>query len=158
MKRLQQGLGMITAIIILVILASLAGAMVTFGTTQQLTSAQDVMSVKAWQAAKAGNEWGLYMALNSGTEWASGTACTPSGTLGTAGTLQTKVIDLATELGFSVQVTCSATKFNEGASSWGPPPVAKTTTLYTITSTATNGASVTSPSYVERTRVVLAEQ
>ena len=66
MKHFQQGLGMITAIIILVILASLAGAMATFGTTQQLTSAQDVMSVKAWQAAKAGNEWGLYMALNSG--------------------------------------------------------------------------------------------
>jgi MSHA biogenesis protein MshP len=157
MKRPEQGLGMITAIIILVIMASLAGAMVTFGNTQQLTSAQDVMSVKAWQAAKAGNEWGLYMALNSGAGWVSGTACTPSGTIGTAGTLQTRVIDLATELGFSVTVTCSATKFNEGEVS-GPPVAAKEITLYTISSTATNGTSVASPGYVERSRVVTAEQ
>jgi len=154
MKRFQQGLGMITAIIILVIMASLAGAMVTFGNTQQLTSAQDVMSVKAWQAAKAGNEWGLYMALNSGIGWVSGTACAPSGTVGTAGPLQTRVIDLAPELGFSVTVTCSATKFNEGGVSGAPTQI----TLYTIASTAANGASVASPGYVERSRVVIAEQ
>ena len=147
MKRFQQGLGMIAAIIILVILASLAGAMATFGTTQQLTSAQDVMSVRAWQAAKAGNEWGLYMALTPGVGWASGVACTPSATP------QTKVIDLTTDLGFSVTVTCAATKFNEGED---PPGVAKEVTLYTITSTATNGAPVTSPGYVERRRVVIA--
>lgn len=144
---------MITAIIILVIMASLAGAMATFGTTQQLTSAQDVMSVKAWQAAKAGNEWGLYMALTPGTGWASGVACTPSGTVGTPGTQQTKTIDLSAELGFSVAVTCSATKFNEGEAA---PSVAKEVTLHTITSKATNSASVTSPGYVERTRVVIA--
>ena len=150
MKHFQQGLGMITAIIILVILASLAGAMATFGTTQQLTSAQDVMSVKAWQAAKAGNEWGLYMALTHGIGWASGAACTPSGTVGTPGAEQTKSI---TELGFSVAVTCSATKFNEGETA---PAVAKEVTIFTITSKASNGASVTSPGYVERSRVVIA--
>jgi MSHA biogenesis protein MshP len=155
MRNFQQGLGMITAIIILVILASLAGAMMTFGTTQQLTSAQDVMSVKAWQAAKAGNEWGLYMALNSGAGWASGAACTPSGTAGTPGTQQTKDIGLTTELGFSVTVTCSATKFNEGEVP-GPPVAKKEIILYTVTSKATNGASVASPGYVERRRVVIA--
>jgi MSHA biogenesis protein MshP len=153
MKHFQQGLGMITAIIILVILASLAGAMATFGTTQQLTSAQDILSVKAWQAAKAGNEWGLYMALTPGTGWASGAACTPSGTVGTPGSEQTKSIDLTTELGFSVAVTCSATKFNEGETA---PAVAKEVTIFTITSKASNGASVTSPGYVERSRVVIA--
>ncbi len=148
MKRFQQGLGMITAIIILVILAAFAGAMVTFGTTQQLTSAQDVMSVKAWQAAKAGNEWGLYMALNSGTGWASGAACTPFTTP------QTKDINLSTDLGFSVTVTCSAAEFNEGEVpvTLGPNKI----TLYTITSTAINGAPVASPGYVERRRVVIA--
>lgn len=154
MKRFQHGLGIIAAIMILVILASLASAMATFGTTQQLTSAQDVLSVKGWQAAKAGNEWGLYMALTSGTAWASTTACTPSTTLGTAGTEQTKTIDLSAELGFSVVVTCSATKFNEGETD---PGVAKEVTLYTIKSTASNGASVASPGYVERSRTVIAE-
>lgn len=140
MKRFQQGIGIIAAIMILVILASLAGAMVIFGTTQQLTSAQDVMSVKAWQAAKAGNEWGLYMALNAKTAWDVPAACAP-------GDPQTKS-NLTTDLGFSVTVTCAATTFNEGGSGF---------TLYTITSIATNGVPVTSPGYVERSRVVVAE-
>lgn len=156
MKRLQRGLGMITAIIILVILAALAGAMASFGTIQQLSSAQDILSARAWQAAKAGNEWGLYMALNSGTGWASGAACTPSGTLGTAGTLQTRVVDLAADFGFSVTVTCSATRFNEGENP-GPPVAARQIILYTITARAANGTVVTSPGYVERSRVVIAE-
>jgi MSHA biogenesis protein MshP len=155
MKRYQQGLGMITAIIILVILASLAAAIASFGSTQQMTSAQDVLSVRAWQAAKAGNEWGLFSALNAGTGWTGGAACTPSGTVGTAGTTRTRAIDLNAELGFTVTVSCSATTFNEGQLSGGG---ARTITLYTITSTATNGTAVTSPGYVERTRVVIAEQ
>jgi MSHA biogenesis protein MshP len=155
MKRYQQGLGMVTAIIILVILASLASALATFGSTQQMTSAQDVLSVRAWQAAKAGNEWGLHAALNAGTGWLSGSACTPSATVGTVGAQQTRAINLNAELGFSVTVTCSATTFNEGQLSGG---AARTVTLYTITSTATNGTAVTSPGYVERTRVVIAEQ
>ncbi len=154
MKQFQRGLGMITAIIILVIMAALASAMITFGTTQQLTSAQDVMSVKAWQAAKAGNEWGLYKALKSEAGWESGAACTPSGTVGIAGTEQTKTIDLAMELGFSVAVKCSATKFNEGEVH-GTPVTPKEIILYTITAKASNGISVTSPGYVERSRVVI---
>ena len=154
MKYFQKGIGIIAAIMILVILASLAGAMVTFGTTQQLTSAQDVMSVKAWQAAKAGNDWGLYMALNAGTGWVSATVCAPSATVGTPGTQQTKSIDLTADLGFSLTVTCSATKFNEGETA---PDVPIEVTLYTITATATNGAPVNSPGYVERSRTVIAE-
>lgn len=158
MKRFQQGLGMITAIIILVILASLAAAIATFGSTQQLTSAQDVLSVRAWQAAKAGNEWGLFTALNAGNGWTSGLACTPSATPGIPGAQQSRVINLNAELGFSVTVTCSATTFNDGQLPGGPPVVAKTLTLYTLVSTASNGSSVASPGYVERTRVVIAEQ
>lgn len=145
---------MISAIIVLVILASLAAAITTFSNTQQLTSAQDVMSVRAWQAAKAGNDWGLYMALGSGTGWDGGVACTPSATLGTAGTTRTFTLDLMTEMGFNVTVTCSATRYNEGEESPGSP---KTVTLYTIASTANNGAPVASAAYVERSRVVITE-
>jgi MSHA biogenesis protein MshP len=154
MKHFQQGFGMITAIIVLVILASLAGAMVTFGSTQQFTSAQDVMGIRAWQAAKAGNEWGIYMALTSGTGWTSGAACAPAAVVGTPGTQQTKTIGLSADLGFSVTVTCSATKFNEGAQ--GYPLAPTVVTVYTIVATATNGTSVSSPGYVERGRVVIA--
>jgi MSHA biogenesis protein MshP len=170
MKRCQQGLGMITAIIILVIMASLAAAMMTFGSTQQLTSAQDVMSVRAWQAAKAGNDWGLYMVLNAGTGWNGGVACTDSGTVGTPGTERTKTIDLTADLGFSVSVKCSATQFNEGECALtdvdpacvvyplDPSRKIKTIILYTITSIGSNGAPVASPGYVERSRIVIAEK
>ena len=155
MKHSQRGLGMVTAIIILVVMASLASALATFGTTQQLTLAQDVMAAKAWQAAVAGNEWGLYMAQNAGTEWDSSAACTPSATVGSTGTTQTKTLDLTADLGFSVLVRCSATRFNEGENPDSPGTPVQVT-LYTITSIASNGASVESPSYVERTRVVIA--
>ena len=154
LRNSQQGLGMISAIVVLVILASLAGAMMTFGTAQQLTTAQDVMSVKAWHAAKLGNEWGLYMALNAGTGWDGSTACVPSGTVGTPGTEQTRSIDLVAELGFTVTVTCSATQFNEGEHPVTLAP--NRIVLYTIASTAHNGGvSVMSPGYVERRRVVI---
>ena len=61
----QRGFGAIMAIVIIVILAALAAAMINFSTVQQTTSAQDILSAKAWQAAKAGNEWGLYQALKN---------------------------------------------------------------------------------------------
>ncbi len=60
----QSGFGAIAAIMILVMLAALAAALTRLGSTQQLTSAQDTLSARAWQAAKAGNEWGLYQALH----------------------------------------------------------------------------------------------
>lgn len=150
MRQLQRGLGMIAAIIILVILAALAAAMVSFGATQQLTSAQDVMSVKAWQAAKAGNEWGMYKALKPVPECAA-----------------TNTIDLTAELGFQVTVRCAQSTFNEGECALSdtdpacivdpldPAHKIRTVTLYTITSIASNGVSVASPGYVERSRVVI---
>jgi MSHA biogenesis protein MshP len=154
--RYQRGLGMVAAIIVLVIMAALAGGMMTFGTAQQLTSTQDVLAVRAWQAAKIGNEWGLFSALNAGTGWTSGAACTPSPTVGTAGTTQVRTIDLAADLGFSVTVSCSATRFNEGEDPAMPPGTPLQITLYTITSIASNGLPVESPGYVERRRVVIA--
>lgn len=63
MKR-QSGFGAIAAIMILVILSVLAAALTRLGSTQQLTSAQDLLSARAWQAAKIGNEWGLFQALH----------------------------------------------------------------------------------------------
>lgn len=145
---------MISAIIVLVILASLAGAITTFSTAQQLTSAQDVMSVRAWQAAKAGNEWGLYMALRGGMGWVGNVACTPAAMPGVAGVQRTQVLDLMAETGFTVTVTCSATRYNEGEETPGVP---RAVTLFTITASANNGAPVASAAYVERSRVVIAE-
>lgn len=61
---LQRGFAIITAIFLLVILAAIGVAMVTFSTAQHATSGQDVMGARAYQAARAGIEWALYQRLN----------------------------------------------------------------------------------------------
>jgi len=146
----QQGFGAIAAIVILVILAVMGAAIVGISTSQQISSAQDVMSAKAWQAARAGNEWGLFKALSS---------TTPADTWKTCSNL-TQTIDLTADAGFNVTVTCNSWAFNEGESTAG---VAKVVRVFRITAVAcpaatcpATDASVTGLGYVERTRTVLA--
>lgn len=145
MKR-QKGLGAIAAIIVLVILASMAAAIVSISTTQQMSSAQDVLSARAWQAARAGNEWGLYKALKG--SWST---CS-----GVSETLAPSPIP-----GLNVTVYCDSKEFNEGED---PPGTANKVRFYEIRAVACSASSCPSataseiarPGYVERTRVVLA--
>jgi MSHA biogenesis protein MshP len=137
----QLGLGAIAAIVILVILAVLASAIISISTSQQTTSAQDVRSSKAWQAARAGNEWGLYQALRNNS-------CLASSTL-----------NLSSETGFRVTVFCDSWLYEEVDANSGT----NTVRVYRIKSTACNAntcpatdASVAGANYIERTRTVLA--
>lgn len=60
-RRLQaRGVGLVTAIFLLVVLAGLGVAMVTVFSTQQASAAMDELGARAYQAARAGVEWGLY--------------------------------------------------------------------------------------------------
>jgi MSHA biogenesis protein MshP len=54
------GVGLVTAIFLLVVLAGLGVAMVTLFTTQQASAAMDEQGARAYQAARAGIEWGLF--------------------------------------------------------------------------------------------------
>lgn len=56
----MRGVSLITAIFLLVVLAGLAVAMVTLATTQQVSSTLDVQGTRAYLAARAGTEWGVY--------------------------------------------------------------------------------------------------
>lgn len=56
----SRGVGLVTAIFLLVVIAGLAVAMVTIFTTQQTSSALDVQGSRAYQAARAGLEWGIF--------------------------------------------------------------------------------------------------
>lgn len=138
----QRGFGAIAAIVVLVILAALAAAMTRFGSVQQLTSAQDVLSVRALVAARSGLEWGMYKAMQPGN-WCD--------------TNPLEHLDLMTETGFLASVKCekSAT-YHEGEETAGTP---NTFDIYTLTVTACNmptaGAcpnpgAVATPGYVER--------
>lgn len=56
----SRGVGLVTAIFLLVVIAALAVAMVTVFTTQQTSSALDVQGARAYQAARSGLEWGIF--------------------------------------------------------------------------------------------------
>jgi MSHA biogenesis protein MshP len=140
-----RGFGAIAAIVVLVVLATLAAAIVRVGHAAQMGSAQDVLGARAWAAARAGTEWGLFQAFKGG--WS---AC--------AGASQT--LDLRSEAGVWVTVTCRSTAYNEGESA---PGTAQTVRLYTIDAVACNGTSAcpdnaraVQPGYIERRRQVQA--
>lgn len=129
----SRGFAIVSAIFILVVLAALGAFIVNVSTSQHIGSALDVQGVRAYQAARAGIEWGLYRRLRDAS-CVSATSFSPS-----AGTLSS----------FTITVGCVATADPGGFS--GPD-------VYTITSTACNqpnaGAcpNTTNPGalYVER--------
>jgi len=101
--------------------------MLTFSSTQQLTSAQDVQGSRAYWAARAGIEWGV------GSVTASATvppACPASPT----------TLGSTFDGGFAVTVTCSRAGYVESS---------VTRYLFTITSVASTG-SAGSVGFIER--------
>lgn len=120
--RTQRGFAIVAGIFLLVILSALGAFMLTFSSTQHLTSAQDVQGSRAYWAAKAGIQWA-------------------------AAQLQPPVVacpalpaipDLD---GFTVTVTCTANTYTEGTES---------RVIYWLQSTATSGGAVGSVGYTER--------
>ena len=60
----QKGVALITAIFVLVVLAALGVYMVAVSTTQHYTALFGLQGARAYQAARAGLEWGAYRVLN----------------------------------------------------------------------------------------------
>lgn len=150
----QRGFGAIAAIVVLVILAVLAGAIMAISTTQQTSAAQDVLSARAWQTARAGNEWGLFQALRKDGIWTDDPACDD------LTTPHKQKLDLSKPTGFWVTVTCESWLYNEGEEVPGTPQKVR---VYRITAVAcpaadcpVNDANVAGAGYIERTRVVVA--
>ena len=133
MQNRQGGFSLVTAIFILVILAGLGASMVTFSTAQHSTVAMDIQSARAYQAARAGIEWGAYATLVPvpGVPGFSCPAAAASYTMTFVGTA------LA---GFTTVVTCNSTTHTEGAN---------TVVVSILNSTAVYGV-VNTPDYVTR--------
>lgn len=154
-SRQQAGFGIVAAMVVLVLLTVLGAAIVRLTWTQQISSAQDLESTRAQRAANSGAEWGLFQALK-GT-WS---AC--------GGVSQT--LDLRTDLGMMVTVSCTSFAYVEGQSSASggtptdlPSETSRTVRVYVIDAIACNSTTtcpangmVTSPGYVERRRQVKA--
>jgi MSHA biogenesis protein MshP len=131
-----RGFAIVSAIFILVVLAALGAFIVNISTNQQIGSAIDVLGVRAYQAARAGIEWGLYQVQASpsaGTPY-NFSYGTPSAGVGTAApntrvcpTTPTSFVPAASTLsGFTVTVTCSSS----AADGFSGP------TIYSLTATA----------------------
>ena len=124
--RAVRGFAAVVAIFILVALAVLGTALVTIFSGQQRSSAFDSLGIRAYQAARAGIEFGAYQALHNNA--CANTSFALPGTLA----------------GFTVSVQCASTAHSELATS---------TTMYRITATACNRASCPAnadATYVER--------
>ena len=132
----QQGFSLITAIFLLVVLATLMGYMVSLRVVQQQTVVMSIQGARALQAARAGIEYGVCKALN-------GTSCIPG--TDTAETVTFLPADTALA-SFSVLVSCSATVHTEGA--------AAAFNFYTLTALSSNGTfeqgANANPDYVSR--------
>ncbi len=144
----QHGFTIVSAIFLLVVLASLGAFIVNISTTQSITSAQDLQGSRAYHAARAGLEWGLYQVLDplnttvvlpASPSWPNMPDC-PADT--------TMIVE-----GFSVSVRC--VRFPSGAAGPGGPPVyneagaGRSIVVYELTATASSGA-VGSMGFVER--------
>lgn len=104
-RRKSRGVAMLTAIFLLVVVAGLGVAVVTLTTTQQAGSAMDVQGQRAYQAARAGIEWGLYIAQRPVIQNPNDTTVTPVCPAASSFNFP----NATTLAGFTVTVTCQAT-------------------------------------------------
>lgn len=134
--RKSRGFTIVAAIFLLVVLAALGAAILVVSTTQQVGSALDVQGARAYQAARAGIEWGLYQ-ITPKTPGANFSACFAEQSFAlpaAATTLQ----------GFTVKVSCTAT---------GDPGGFNGPTVYQIDAIACNQPScpgTPTSTYIER--------
>ncbi len=131
--KIQRGFSLISAIFLLVVIAALGTFALTLSTTQQQSAVLDVMGARAYQASRAGIEWGAYQTISNpaAINCLSGGASNPVAMPAAPSALGVFIVD----------VGC-----------WNYAPVseaANTVTMYRLVSTATRG-TVATPEYVER--------
>lgn len=134
---LEGGFSLVAAIFLLVILSALGVFMLSISTMQQTTSTQDLQGSKAYQAAKAGIEWGVYQIMTAENSISPGPVLAPYVCVDAivlpafGGALQT----------FKVSVTCTLSSYVEGGN---------TVRVYQLTSTGSLGNDTKATNYVER--------
>jgi type II secretory pathway pseudopilin PulG len=136
LKPIQQGFALIAAIVLIVVLAAMAGFVAAMVGGQSAGQQLERMSGVADMAVQTGVEWGAYQVLRQPVA-----ACAPSSNLPT----------LPGSLGvMTVTVTCTSSPTTEPLTP-GPGMV----TVYQITARAFSGGNPTSPDFVERTKTAV---
>lgn len=117
-RQASSGFALVNAIFLLLLMAALAALVANFSTTQHAGSAMDVQGSQAYQAARAGIEWGVYRQLVDGSCAAATSFIPPAPTLS----------------GYTVTVSCVATVLN-GTKQTG---AATSITVHQVTANACN--------------------
>ncbi|MFL6622699.1 MAG: pilus assembly protein MshP [Sulfurifustis sp.] len=133
-RKRERGFSLVAAIFVIVVLALLGAFMVTIGQVQRSTVTGALQGSRAYYAAKAGVELGVYNALNTPL----GTTCGAAPASVQTGPLALSVPGLD---GFTVTVVCSYTTHQEQGNTFQ---------VFSISSTATYGI-FGSPDYAART-------
>jgi MSHA biogenesis protein MshP len=145
LPRFAPGFTIVSALFILVILASLGAFVLRTSQTQHLSAAQDLQGARAYQAARAGIEWGLYQVQDptnatvvapAAAAWPNLPACPATTTLALEG--------------FSVQVTCTRYPTTAAPNDiYRESGNVRSSRIYELTATASMGTPGT-PGYAER--------
>ncbi len=117
-RRAQRGFSLVTAVFLITVLAVLGAFMVSVGGFQQKSSQLDIQGARAYQAARAGIEWGAYQVLQGAN--VPPALCFVPNNLTFVGT---------TLAGFTTTVTCTRNQ---------PTELNTTVTMDQITATACN--------------------
>lgn len=125
----ESGFSIISAIFLLVVLSALGAFIVNISSGQHISAAADVQGARAYQAARAGIEWGAYQVLDpNGSSVVAALPACPAATTFTP------------FAGFSTTVTCSASTHTENGNNIG---------VYRFGSAASSGTAG-NVNYVER--------
>jgi len=132
----QHGFSLVTAIFILIILAALGAYMVTIGATNRATNTAALQGARAYQAARTGIDWSIYMittAIDQATARSNCNAVINANSFS---------ITAAGLNGFTVNTACTFTSHDQQGSN--------NVTVYSITSTATSGGNYGDLDFVQR--------
>jgi MSHA biogenesis protein MshP len=113
----EAGFSIITAVFLLVVLSLLGVFIVSVTGLQQSSLQLDVQGVRAYQAARAGIEWGAWQALDPNNTINAASCAAPDMPvcLGTGGTTDLAAGSLAGSLSpFTITVECTRTTTTEG--------------------------------------------
>jgi MSHA biogenesis protein MshP len=111
----QRGFSIVTAVFLIVVLALLGVFIISVTGLQQSSLQLDVQGVRAYQAARAGIEWGAYQVLDPNNTLNPGPSCGPTVNTAPCATSPTHIATLTGSLSpFTVSVECTMTPTTEG--------------------------------------------
>ena len=121
----QRGFGLVAALFVIIVITLVIAAMARLSTTQHGSNSLALQQARAYQAARAGLEWGISRAVNAGS-------CSNSGVSMAGGGLSE----------FTISLTCSSTSYtNEDGSALR---------LCQLSASAQNGSPGARPDYAFR--------